>query len=155
MSRFDTLFSLRYAVRVLERQARFWRHVDAALRIGAVLSGSGAFAALLTQQAAGVSAVALVVFALLQAVEFSLQPGLKAAEAWVARAPYLAALARQACTGDAELEAAYQDAILGDVVQAFESLRRVAYNDVVEEKGCAATEAYALGRWQRLMAFMA
>jgi hypothetical protein len=155
MSRFDTLFSLRYAVRVLERQARFWRHVDGALRLVTIISGSAAFAAMLTQQAASVSVGVLLAFAVLQAVEFSVQPGLRAAEAWVARAPYLALLSAQHEMDDRELEAAYHDACQRDTVQAFESLRRVAYNDVVEEKGCDAAAAYHLSRWQSVMQLIA
>lgn len=155
MSRFDTLFSLRYAVRVLERQSRFWRHLDGGLRMSAVLSGSASLASLLTHQPYAVSVAVLGVFAVLQAVEFAVQPGLKAAEAWVARAPYLALLAGQAGLNDARLEEEYQAALMGDGVQAFESLRRIAYNDVVEEKGCDPSVAYVLGRWQRIMAALA
>lgn len=155
MSRFDTQFSLRYAVRVLERQSRFWRHIDGTLRALAILSGSGALAATLTQQPASVGMGALLAFAVLQAVEFSAQPGLKSAEAWVARTPYLTLLARQAALADDALEAGYREACLRDTVQAFESLRRVAYNDVVEEKGCDAGAAYRLSPWQALMAVMA
>lgn len=155
MSRFDTLFSLRYAVRVLERQSRFWRHLDGGLRVFATLSGSAALASLLTHQPYAVSVAVLVVFAVLQALEFALQPGLKAAEAWVARTPYLALLAEQSGLDDARLEAEYQAALLGDGVQAFESLRRIAYNDVVEEKGCDPAAAYVLDKWQRFMAALA
>lgn len=84
-----------------------------------------------------------------------MQPGLRAAEAWVARSPYLALLAEQQAMSDEALEAEYQRACLRDSVQAFESLRRVAYNDVVEEKGCDNTAAYRLSRWQAVMAFIA
>ena len=155
MTRFDTLFSLRYAVRVLERQSRFWRRLDGALRFLTIVSGSAAFAALLTQQSPAINAVALAAFAALQALEFSLQPGQRAAMAWVARLPYLEAMADQSAMDDDSLEAAYRAALLRDDIQAFESLRRIAYNDVVEEMGCSPEHAYTLGGWHQMMRAMA
>jgi len=73
----------------------------------------------------------------------------------VARSPYLAILAEQAALDDNEIEAEYYAACQRDDVQAFESLRRVAYNDVVEEKGCDSSAAYGLSRWQAMMAWLA
>lgn len=155
MTRFDIQFSLRYAVRVLERQARLWRHIDGAFRMLAILSGSSALAAMLTQQASAISISGMVAFAVFQAVEFSAQPGLKAAEAWAERKPYLSIISKQSRLSDTELEQAYQDALEQDGVLAFESIRRLAYNDVTIEKGCAASALFPLNRWQRIVSILA
>lgn len=155
MSRFDTLFSLRYAVRVLDRQSRYWRRLDGALRFLTIVSGSASFAALLTQQTPTINSLALILFATLQALEFSLQPGQRSASTWVARALYLDVLAAQAGIDDLALESAYQQALLRDDIQAFESLRRIAYNDVVEEMGCQPETGYALSGWQQFVRALA
>lgn len=154
-SRFDTLFSLRYAVRVLERQSRFWRHMDGALRVLSILAGSSALAAMLTNTTRFLQVAALVLFAFLQALEFSLQPGLKAAEAWVARMPYLEIITRANDLDDAALASAYMCACQSDDISAFESLRHVAYNDVLAEKGCDPADRFTLDKWQKLMSALA
>ncbi|MBV5337867.1 MAG: hypothetical protein J0653_08095, partial [Deltaproteobacteria bacterium] len=73
MVRRDTLFSIRYAVRVLERTTRFWAKADAIVKICALLAGSGAIYALASES----KSIALafgIFFALTQALEFAVRP---------------------------------------------------------------------------------
>jgi hypothetical protein len=141
MSRFEILFSLRYAERVLERYAKFYRRLDTLIRFLALLSGSAALAALFGDFRAATLALALF-FALVQALEFSLAPARIAAEAWAARKPYTAALSRQRKLSDEQLEQAWRDALAEDAIIIPEVFRRAAYNDVLEEKGCSPEYAY-------------
>lgn len=154
MIRFETLFAIRYAIRVLERTCRFWAKVDAALKICALLAGSSAIYAIATQDRA-VSIAFGFFFALTQALEFALRPADKAAEARAGRAGYAQLLAAEAVHSDQALQAAYEQLCAQDDIACMESLRRIAYNDVVEERSQDASAAYALTRWQRFMSWMA
>lgn len=149
MTRFDIEFSLRYAARLMERQSRFWHHIDATLRFATILSGSGAVASLVAQNTE-LSVFAMLAFAALQALDWVLQPGLKSAEAWASRRPYVVAMGMHRATDEA-LYAAWQAAIESDPVAGIDAIRRIAYNDVVEEKGCDASHAYTLTPWQRVI----
>ena len=64
-------------------------------------------------------------------------------------------MAREASLSDEALEAAYQQIFVDDNVIAMETLRRIAYNDVVEERGLDQSNAYVLTLRQRMMAFLA
>jgi hypothetical protein len=152
-SRADTLFCLRYAVRVLERYARLWRRVDASLRVAALFSGSAAFAALVAGNQ-GAVITAGVMFAALQAIEYGLSPSRIEQDARAARALYADILPLAAGLGDTELEAAYQGAVAKDEVTVPESLRRAAYNDVLLERGGNSADQFVLTPWQRVVSFI-
>lgn len=144
MSRHDTLFSIRYAVRVLERYARFWSNINTAARLGSLLAGSAAIAALSATHTAA-ALVAGIFFALLQGVEFAMYPAGRAAEALAQRRPYADLYARQsAISDDQELEGAYQALVAADELVMPEHLKHLAYNDVVAERGCDPTQLYPL-----------
>lgn len=149
MSRHDTLFALRYAVRVLERHARMWRRIDGLIRFSALLAGSSAFAGLMAANST-TALVAGIVFAVLQSVEFAIRPAEIAARSMTAKKPYGDILARQAELDDAQLESAYQRCVAEDDVIVPENLRYLAYNDVVQERGGDPASLYAITRWQRL-----
>jgi hypothetical protein len=153
-ARFDTLFTLRYAERVLERYARMWHRLDATARVFAIFSGTAAFGALMAQSGSW----ALVfggIFALLQALEYGLNPGRREQESRAARALYARVLARQHELTDEQLEIAYQEAQAGDSVIVPDTLRRLAYNDVVDERGCDPAARYALSRLDEVIARIA
>jgi hypothetical protein len=151
MARYDTLFSLRYAVRVLERHARLWRRLDGLIRFSALLAGSGAFAALMAMHA-GFAMAAGLVFAVLQAVEFTVRPAELSAKSLAARKGYADLLADQGRLSDDALAAAYERVSANDEVIVPEYLRRLAYNDVAEESGCGAEVMYPVKGWHRLLA---
>src|SRR3989442_1197822 len=105
-SRFDTLFSVRYAVRVLERYARMWHRLDVLFRVLAIFSGSAAFAALMSEQK-GLATAAAAVFAFIMAIEYALNPPRREQEALKARSLYANILARQHLLNDADFAQAY------------------------------------------------
>lgn len=140
-TRSDTLFSLRYAVRVLERQARMQGICATTLKAFSLLSGTGALMALMAQ--AGEWGIGLgILFAVLQAIEFAADPAARRAEALATRLLYVRVLARQSVLTDAELEIAYQDAVAEDTITLPRSLQHLAYDDVVRERGMDAVYLY-------------
>lgn len=153
-TRFDTLFSIRYAVRVLERYARMWHRLDVVLRVLALFSGTSAFAALMGQNTT-LGGVAGALFALIMCTEYVLNPPRREQEALKARALYADVLSRQKALDDDALEQAYQDVVKGDTLTVPEPLRRLAYNDVTEERGCDLAEGYRLSRLDRAVSLLA
>lgn len=153
MSRADTAFNLRYAVRVLERQHRYWRNLDALVRLTALLAGSAAIATL-AAALPGLALLSGIVFAAMQAVEYGLAPAQRAAEALAARQPYADVLAGAAGLDDAALEAALQRVIAADTLVVGKALRLAAYNDVVDEQGLDPAALYRLNARHRLVAWL-
>lgn len=148
--RWNTLFSLRYAVRVLERYARLWHRADVLLRLATVASGMSAVVALWSEWGSAAQWVTAL-FALLQAVEFVLGAPRREQEAQAARGAYARVLAREADMSDAELARAYAAVLADDTITVPESLRRLAYNDVVEEKGADLGARYAPTFWMKAL----
>ena len=72
-SRHTTLFNLRYAIRVLERYAAFWGSIGIAFKTLSILSGTVALSALVGEKSTMAISIG-VIFALLQAIEYSLSP---------------------------------------------------------------------------------
>lgn len=154
MNRTNTLFSVRYAARVLERHTRIWRMTDGFIRVAALLSGSAAFAALTAGNQVAVIVLG-VVFAIFQALEFAIRPAEQAARSMAMRKPYARLLAAAGEMDDEKLESSYLALVAEDDVVVPHWLREVAYNDVLFERGCDPSYAYALSSWQRFVAFIA
>jgi DNA-binding transcriptional regulator YdaS (Cro superfamily) len=133
-SLYETLFELRFAERVLERQARFWRRIDLIFRFFGLLSGTAAFAAI-TQSNQIFTLTFGILFAVLQTLEYTVTPSEKAAAAAQESKRYAAAIARQQQVTPEELRQDLLDIRVADTVTAFEPLRRLAYNDVATEQG--------------------
>lgn len=146
--RSDTLFALRYAVRVLERYARMWHLVGAGLKAISILSGTVALAAL-TGTNTGLAIFMGVLFAALQALEHALDPADKRAAALAARRDYARVLSTEATKDDAALEAGYQAVVADDEIVVIQGLRELAYNDVVQEQGRDASALYPDRHWLR------
>lgn len=154
MTRHDTIFSLRYAVRVLERLARMWSRIDAIIKMASLISGSSAFAALMSGNQT-ITLVAGIAFAVLQAVEFALRPSDKAAESRATRKLYAHVIAAQAGLDDDALEQAYHDVVAEDDMIAPEVIRHLAYNDVVHERGCDTAYLYQITGIHRALSLLA
>lgn len=153
-ARHDTLFNIRYAARVLERQCRLWRRIDGAVRFSAILAGSGAIAAMGAQNAV-LALVAGVVFALFQAIEYAVRPAEVAARAMAQGKQYAALLARQRGLSDEALADELEAVRVEDDIIVMDSLRRLAYNDVVRERGLNESECFAETHALRAVAFLA
>ncbi|WP_041645318.1 hypothetical protein [Aromatoleum aromaticum] len=153
-SRADTSFNVRYAARVLERHACLWRRLDASVRVMALLAGSGAIGAIGAEHAGW--AVGLgVVFAVFQAVEFALHPAEVAAKSLAQRRQYAALQARARALDDAALDDAYQALCADDDIIVSDTLKRLAYNDVVRERGLDEAACYGEGCREKLVALIA
>lgn len=140
-TRNDTLFALRYAVRVLERHARMWGHIGLACKFASLLSGTAALTALASsnkQLALGLG----ILFAVIQALEHAFGPAERRAQSLNTRRDYARVLAAQASHSDEALEAAYQAAVAEDEICVGQSFKELAYNDVVKEQGLDETACY-------------
>jgi hypothetical protein len=150
---YKTLFELRYAQRVLQRQAKFWRRVDTLTRALGLLSGTAAFGAI-TNNNQNLTMFFGVVFAIFQVIEFTASPGAKSAEASQQAKLYAAAIAEQSKVSADGLWQKLLDIRAKDTVTCFEYLRKLAYNDVAEEIG--QTDAgFKLGWSARVIGFFA
>lgn len=154
MSREEVQFHLRYAVRVLERHERLWARIDTATKMAALLAGSGVVFALGAQSPAFALASGAL-FAVMQAVEFALRPDARSTAARSSRAAYSAAYVDAREMDDAELARAWARAVKADQVVVSEPLRRLAFNDCVEEFARDPAGRYArteIALWARLLA---
>lgn len=149
-ARFTALFNLRYAVRVLERNARFWGLMAAAAKAVSILSGTVALAAL-TAGSSRVSIALGVLFAAFQALEHAFDPSGKRAESLAQRREYARLLAAEAAHDTASLEQAYQRIVADDQIEVLSSLKQLAYNDVVREKGADDGACFAEHRVMRAL----
>lgn len=150
---FDTLFELRYAIRVLERQARLWRRLDAMIRFFGLLSGTAAFAAI-THASQNLTLSFGILFAVLQAVEYTLTPSVKAAAAQYHAKQYAVILAEQSRITPEELRQKLLDVRAQDEIVVFEALRKLAYNDVAQEYGCSSEHSFLLSFTNRLVGWL-
>jgi hypothetical protein len=150
---YQTYFELRYAQRLLQRQARFWRRVDTLTRAFGLLSGTAAFAAI-TNSNQDFTMLFGVIFAVFQVIEFTVSPGAKSAEASQQAKLYAAAIAEQSKVSVDDLRQKLLDIRSKDTVTCFEYLRKLAYNDVSEETG-RPEAGFKLGLSNRFMGWFA
>jgi len=152
--RSETLFNLRYAERVLERQARFYARLEGLLSIGELVAGSAALAAFAGQHTP-LTVMLGVFFAVMQAVKFVVAPARRQFEALASRNAYATIRAQQSRYDDAALEAAYLAASAADAVVVFETMRHLAYDDVVTEEGRDAGVRYNVSLLRRVTLLLA
>ena len=130
----DLYYQARYAVRLTQRTARFYRWIQAFGTFMALLGGSGT-ASLIAQSvpmAVGIAGAAMMAIA--GAALMTIRPADKAAQNESDAKRYLALLAKAPRLTDDEFEIALQEAHQSDCPE-IEPLRDVAYNDVVTEYG--------------------
>lgn len=134
LDRHELEFSIRYASRVMERHARLYGRMDALVKLVSFLSGTAAVAGIVAQSTAlawawgGALAVA-------QALAFVLRPAERAAAGRQQGQGYRQLAAQAAGLDDETLQRRYRERCAEDQVSALESLRVLAYNDVVREEG--------------------
>lgn len=145
-TRANTIFCIRYAVRVLERYAKYWSSIGTAFKFISLATGTGAVAAVIAANP-GWSLALGVALAVLQALEHAVCPSDKHACALASRRDYARLLSNQAAHTDESLEAAYQAIVADDEVMVGQSLKELAYNDVVREKGLAESALYQRESW--------
>ena len=127
----DLEFNLRYAQRLCQRTARFYRRLQTTLTFISLLAGSSAVAALAAQMPAA-SAWLLAAFAVFGCINLALRPAERIAANEADVRKYGALLAKVNVTDAATLRQMLDEARLSDTSE-IEPLRPVAYNDVVLE----------------------
>jgi len=150
MTRHDALFDLRYATRVLELSGSFWQMISIVVRFASFLSGTAAIAALAADNSP-LTLLSGVIFAILQGIDFSMNPGDKAACRMSQRKIYAQILAEQNRLKDADLLYRLESARSEDDVIVSMQLRQVAYNQVVTEKGLSTSSLYNLNSLQKVI----
>jgi len=153
MDKTTLLNEVRYAERLCQRTARIYRHFQAATVFLTVLGGSGVMSALATNAPAWLPVAGAVLLATFGAVNLAVRPADKAAanEADCKRYAQLRTIGLGMSA--AELEQALNKAREGDTAEV-DSLRDVAYNDVVIEIG-RDDAAVKLNFYQRLLGALA
>jgi hypothetical protein len=133
-TRHDTLFSIRYAVRLHERGAALWGKTAMGLKFLSVLSGSAALVAVIGTATQPAITLGLV-FALFQALEIALNPADKKYEALAQRQGFARLYAKQQTMSDEALHTAYWELVEDDTTSYLPAVKELAYNDVVREEG--------------------
>jgi len=148
----DLQFNLRYAQRLCQRTARFYRRLQTWLTFISLLAGSSAVATLAAQLPVP-SAWLLGVFAIFGCINLALRPADKIAANEADVRKYGALLAKVNSVDAAKLQQMLDEARLSDTAE-IEPLRPVAYNDVVLEID-AAEALLPLSPIQKLMGALA
>jgi hypothetical protein len=147
------LNEVRYAERLCERTARLYRNLQAFGTFATVIGGSAAMTVLATAIPKEISLFGSAVFVLFGAAMLAVGPANKAATNEADRKRY-ARLKADAVAMDADaLRLALAKAREGDV-QEVESLRAIAYNDMVCEVG-QPQEVIPITAWQKALAVLA
>ncbi len=134
MDKATLLHEIRYAERLCQRTARLYRHLSAAATFVTVLGGSGVVAAVATTLPAWVPVTGALLLASAGALKLAIRPEDKAAVADADGKRYAQLRSAAHPMTDAELQIALNKVREGDTAEV-ESLREVAYNDMVLEMG--------------------
>jgi hypothetical protein len=145
-------FNLRYAQRLCERTARFYRRIQTFSTFISLVAGSSAVAALSAQRPAA-AAWLLAAFALFGCINFAIRPAEKIAANEVDVHKYAVLIAKSDMVDTASLQQMLREAHLTDAPE-IEPLRAVAYNDVAREIGEQEAEI-KLTPMQKLMRALA
>lgn len=148
------LSEIRYAERLCQRTARLYRRVQSLTTFFSIIGGSAAFSNVFTNSApTWLPLVGGALLAIFGAIAISVRAADKAAQNEQDVKRYAALRAKEQSLDDAALRQAINEAHNGDAPE-IESLRDVAYNDVVREVG-QPTYAVSLSLQQRLFAVLA
>lgn len=154
MKDIDTLrLEIRYAERICQRTARFYRRLQVFGTWLAVVSGSATLSVLLKTVPHWVAILGALVFAATGAALLAIRPADKAAQNEADQRKYATLRIDAADMNSQQLQLALDKAKASDVPE-IEPLRDVAYNDVVTEYGRADCVA-PLRMHQRILAALA
>lgn len=151
-------FELRYGRRYYERHQRLFRRIQVFLTTLQVLGACTGFAAF-TQTNPELALWAGLIISLAMAIELSLKPGTRYAEASYLRKLYADAIT-QLKPENSEFVADKVKALQAIESDAdIEALRKVSYNDVLEEMGydkdVTCSHEYTLGLTERILKALA
>jgi hypothetical protein len=123
---------IRYAIRLCQRQSRFYRRIQSVGVFFSIIGGSATFSILMTSMPHGLSFFGAGLLACSGAALIAIRPADKAAlnESDIRR--YQTLMVKLNALNEADIETAIEEARQSDV-QDIESLRNVAFNDVMRE----------------------
>lgn len=126
------LGEIRYAIRLTQRTSRLYRRVQTAGVFLSIVGGSSTMASLSDSVPFWVTATGYALLGVAGAVLIAVRPADKAAQNEADVKRYQALMTRAVDMNENELEKALEEAHNGDAPE-IESLRAVAYNDMVLE----------------------
>lgn len=152
-TRFDTEFDIRYAMRCARLHAQFFGRIDLFLMFFQAVAMASAIYAIYASTPAAASIIGVLV-----AIAFIIQLVAdlrgRAAKENVIHDEYVGLLASITSMSDEEAERALRQQYRG-VTDEIQSLRYVAYNDVIDELGLDPAAKYDKAEINRLVAFIA
>ncbi len=128
----ELINEIRYTIRLTERTARLYRHIQTFGIFMSIVGGSAAMASLADDMPKCVAATAGILLTLAGALLIAIKPADKAAQNEADVKRYQLLRSRAVDMNSIELEKALEETRTGDAPEV-ESLRAVAYNDVVME----------------------
>lgn len=143
---------LRYAQRLCERTARFYRRIQTSLTFLTLLAGSGAIAALSAQLPTSSTWLGIA-FAICGCLNMAIRPAERIAANDADVRKYAALIVKAQSLDAAGIEQLLAEARQSDAAE-IEALRAVAYNDVMLEID-RPDALIALGRFQKLIGVLA
>lgn len=152
-SRAILLNELRYSERLTQRTARYYRHLQAIGTFATVVGGSATLTALAASVPPWVSVAGACAFAICGGAMVAIRPADKAAANEADMKRYAKLRTEEQALGEDELRVALNRLRETDIAEV-ESLRHVAYNDVMTEIGQTG-HLVPLNRRERLVALMA
>jgi hypothetical protein len=141
INRYDTEFSIRYAVRLHERAKTFWNTVGSLFRLAKIISGSVAVMFAIEQNAAYTIGMCGL-FALFQALDITVNPSARKFEALEQRKIFAKLFAKSLTLSNEDLYKNYMELVADDETEPLQILRELAYNDVTKEQGLDSTYLY-------------
>lgn len=153
MDRTTVQAEIRYAQRLRERTARLYRKVQTIFTFFTILAGSAALVAVSAQLHQQFVLTSALVFAAFTAINIAVRPAERVAQNDSDVKKYASLLAKSEDLDIAAIRKALAEARQSDVPE-IESLREVAFNDVMLEIG-RPDAIVTLGRTQRLLSAIA
>lgn len=142
MERSQVIFCIRYAINVLERHCSFWSKVNYLISFLSLLSGMAAISAVMSMNQS-LSIAFGAIFAIGQAIEFSVRPEQISAKSLASIDLYRYVESQSDGLSDSELLNAYKKASASDSVIVSSLFKRVAYNDSARQLGADESCLYS------------
>lgn len=144
---------IRYAIRLCQRTARFYRRIQTGGVFLAIIGGSATMATLFNSLPHWIAATGAITLSLSGAALIAIRPADKAAQNELDIRRYQSLMTKAISLNTEQLEIAIEEAHQGDAPE-LESFRCIAYNDVMQEinrMDCAIQ----LTPWQRILSTLA
>lgn len=142
----DLRFDIRYAVRVLELQARLFRRLGFFTRGFQLVMSTGGIVALVNGSP-WLTGIAAALLALAQMIDFVFSPGERALEAGRQAACYRPLMPAANENSIDAVRLRLEEVVATDDISVMEIVRHQAYNDVAVEMGVDPSHFYRIPRY--------